>query len=157
MSGRTGMNVWTGPVVSEGEADEIASLEKRIFADPWSFKAVYDAVKDPRAMVLSAKEKGHVIGYCLIYFAADEAEMARFAVKELFRRQGVGRTLFNRAVKLLTEKNVKRVFLEVRESNAAARAFYLSNGFTAVGRRKGFYAKPEEDAVLMRYDILNVI
>jgi ribosomal-protein-alanine N-acetyltransferase len=42
-------------------------------------------------------------------------------------------------------------FLEVRESNAAARALYKSLGFSDFGRRKGYYQKPYEDAIVMRF------
>jgi ribosomal-protein-alanine N-acetyltransferase len=45
------------------------------------------------------------------------------------------------------------VFLEVRESNAAARCFYEKAGFVQTGRRKSYYTDPAEDAVLYRYDL----
>jgi ribosomal-protein-alanine N-acetyltransferase len=44
------------------------------------------------------------------------------------------------------------MFLEVRESNSAARALYASRGFLAVGRRRGYYRSPVEDALVLRRD-----
>ena len=45
---------------------------------------------------------------------------------------------------------VTSFFLEVRESNTATRHLYEKNGFEAIGVRKRYYAKPVEDAIIMR-------
>jgi len=44
------------------------------------------------------------------------------------------------------------VYLEVRESNAPARALYAAHGFKEVGRRKQYYRRPVEDAIVLRRD-----
>jgi ribosomal-protein-alanine N-acetyltransferase len=72
------------------------------------------------------------------------------AVAAGFQRQGVARRLFEAAAGELRRVPVSEVFLEVRESNGPGKALYRTLGFTESGRRKGYYADPVEDAILMR-------
>jgi ribosomal-protein-alanine N-acetyltransferase len=79
--------------------------------------------------------------------ADDERELLNLAVAPEFRRQGVGRDLL---AELLAE-STGAVFLEVRESNLAARNIYKSMGFQEVGRRLGYYENPLEPAIVMKF------
>ena len=88
-------------------------------------------------------------GYVIVYFAADESEIARIAVDEKFRRQGVAGALLDGMERVLAGKGIVRLMLDVRKSNAAALRFYLSRGFKEDGVRKNFYTNPIEDAILM--------
>ena len=88
-------------------------------------------------------------GYVIVYFAADESEIARIAVDEKFRRQGVAGALLDEMERVLAGKGIARLMLDVRKSNAAALRFYLSRGFKEDGVRKNFYTNPIEDAILM--------
>jgi ribosomal-protein-alanine N-acetyltransferase len=76
----------------------------------------------------------------------DEHEILNIAVLPEARRRGVARSLMARALAARTGT----VFLEVRESNAAARAFYLRLGFAECGRRRDYYDGPREDAIVMQ-------
>jgi ribosomal-protein-alanine N-acetyltransferase len=62
----------------------------------------------------------------------------------------LGRALVQAIVEALAERGVRQVYLEVRESNAPARALYEAFGFRAVGRRKAYYRHPVEDAIILR-------
>jgi ribosomal-protein-alanine N-acetyltransferase len=79
----------------------------------------------------------------------DEAEILNLAVTEGMRRQGEGRALVERIVNRFAEAKVSRVFLEVRESNAGAIAFYRGLGFQARGVRRDYYQDPKEAATVM--------
>jgi ribosomal-protein-alanine N-acetyltransferase len=79
--------------------------------------------------------------------AEDEREILNLAVAPEFRRQGVGRGLL---AGFLTEAR-GTVFLEVRESNLAARNIYKSMGFKEVGIRSGYYQDPPEPAIVMKF------
>ena len=81
--------------------------------------------------------------------AADEAEILNLAVARDWRRRGIGRRLIETALQGAVAAGVRRVFLEVRESNAVARVFYRRLGFTETGRRRGYYHHPAEDALLL--------
>jgi len=61
--------------------------------------------------------------------------------------------LLERAIAELREAAVRTIYLEVRESNLAARTLYEANGFESVGRRRGYYRSPVEDALVLRREI----
>lgn len=134
---------------TELDAKQIAELEKNIFADAWSEKGIGDTMNQSQAFITVAEEAGEIAGYCIIYYALDEAEIARIATGEKWRRRGVARQLLDYTCECCRERNVERLLLDVRESNKAARAFYDDYGFGVDGIRKNFYDMPKEHAVLM--------
>jgi ribosomal-protein-alanine N-acetyltransferase len=85
--------------------------------------------------------------------AGDEGEIADLAVAPSARRRGVGGALLDRVVRDAAASGVGALYLEVRESNAGAIALYRSRGFGAVGRRRGYYRHPSEDALVLRREI----
>ena len=87
-----------------------------------------------------------------MWISADEAEITNVAVDKDFRRIGVGKGLIEKLKEVGIEKGIKSFFLEVREGNEAARKLYEKCGFKEVGVRRGFYSKPIEDAILMKFE-----
>jgi ribosomal-protein-alanine N-acetyltransferase len=78
-----------------------------------------------------------------------EREILLLAVDPANRRQGVGRALVE--AELASASKGTTWFLEVRESNIAAISLYKAVGFTASGRRPGYYHDPAEAAIVMRF------
>ena len=78
----------------------------------------------------------------------DEVHVLSVAVASAQRRRGVARSLLNAVLRDETASGARTALLEVRASNLAARAFYASTGFVAVGQRPRYYANGE-DALLM--------
>lgn len=134
-------------VMEDGAA--IAELEYSLFRDAWSEKSILETVKQPGAICLTAEKAGRTAGYLLAYTAAGEAEIARIGVVKELQRQGVGRELIKTLETIGKQSGIKRILLDVRCKNKAARALYEREGFTEDGIRKSFYSNPEEDAVLM--------
>ena len=95
-----------------------------------------------------------VVGYCIMYYVLDEGEIARIAVDDTCKRQGVGRAILNQVECICKEKAITKILLDVRESNETARAFYRDYGFVEDGIRKNFYEMPKEHAVLMSKDVI---
>jgi ribosomal-protein-alanine N-acetyltransferase len=93
-----------------------------------------------------------VAGFIIAWHAADEAQIAELAVDPARRRKGTGRALINKACEDARAGGLKRVTLEVRAGNAAARALYLSEGFVVTATRPKFY-DGNEDAVLMEKEL----
>mgnify|MGYP003376080290 FL=1 len=135
------------------ESAAVAEMEHQIFPDKWSERAVLDTLENEQTICLTAEKAGRLIGYLFAYVAADEADIARVAVLKESRKQGVGSELMKELKKVGQEQELKKLLLDVRRSNTAARAFYKKHGFTEDGVRPGFYEKPEEDAVLMSCEI----
>lgn len=140
------------PTVTD-DVPEMASIEALAFSDPWPAKSFLELLAHPFSRMASAcDESGGVVGYCIMLRALDEAEIANIALAPGMRRRGVGARLLDDAIAAGAEAGVTAMFLEVRESNAAARALYSSRGFVAVGRRRGYYRYPVEDALVLRRD-----
>lgn len=139
--------------MTETDSDAIAELEAATFTDAWTAKSIHDTFCQQQAFIVIAENDGKVAGYCIVYFALDEGEIARIAVDTSCRRQGVGRKLLEQVSRICIEKGITRLMLDVRESNESARKFYLSYGFQEDGIRKNFYEMPKENAVLMSKDI----
>jgi len=118
----------------------------------WSARE-YDALFAPEAperVTLVRCERTGVIAGFVVARCGEEWEIENVVVKPELRRQGIGRELIREVIRQARERGAKDVFLEVRESNAAARALYAELGFNEQGRRRGYYQNPEEDAVVLR-------
>lgn len=133
---------------------EMAELEREIFSDSWSRKSLEETLRNPQAVVLGAWKEEALAGYVIFYYAADEGEIARIAVRDSFRRRGAARRMLLRLEALCKGLGVGRFLLDVRESNGPAIAFYVGYGFKKDGIRKKFYVNPTEDAILMSYKIV---
>jgi ribosomal-protein-alanine acetyltransferase len=94
-----------------------------------------------------------VTGFLVARQVADQAEVLNMAVRAESRRSGQGSALLLAAFEEFQRREVSRVFLEVRESNTVALAFYRKHGFIPARRRKGYYRNPQEDALLMEKEL----
>lgn len=144
----------TGPVTlraaTEADLPAILSIERIAFTDPWTADAFRSMLGQAHVMTMVAVEAGTVVGYSVSWAVGDEAELANLAVAPARRGEGIGGRLLDHLLETLDARGGANLYLEVRDSNAAAQALYRSRGFTAAGRRKGYYRKPAEDAVVMR-------
>lgn len=131
------------------DAKYIAALETEIFTDAWTSRSVAETLEQNNAFIVAAELDRQLIGYCIVYHVMDEAEIARIAVGQDARRKGVGKRLLDETCNRCAERNVRRLLLDVRESNEGARTFYTKYGFGMDGIRKNFYDNPKEHAVLM--------
>jgi len=134
---------------------EIVRLENESFTDPWPKKGFEVQLVDGSSIMLvarledSASATGEIIGYLCAYHIFEELQLASVAVKETFRRQGIARRLIAEMIRQGGEQGAKEIWLDVRESNAAARRLYEKLGFKEVYRRKNYYRKPKEDALVL--------
>jgi ribosomal-protein-alanine N-acetyltransferase len=87
-------------------------------------------------------------GFLVARYLPPEWELENIVVAPAVRRMGIGRQLMDALVVQGRQTNGTAIFLEVRESNTAARGLYERLGFMETGRRKAYYANPSEDAVL---------
>jgi len=89
-----------------------------------------------------------VVGFLIAHTVGADWELENVVVADDFHRQGIGRRLVEEFLARARQGQSQSVFLEVRESNTAARALYAKLGFHEIGRRKSYYRTPLEDAVL---------
>jgi ribosomal-protein-alanine N-acetyltransferase len=139
---------------TRADLDAVVELEVLAFADPWTRQAFEAALKERHARFRVARAPdGGLTGYVIAWFVLDEAEIANLAVVPTARRRGVARALLEGIIAEAREAGIARLFLEVRESNAAARALYESRGFKPIARRARYYRKPVEDAIVLRLEL----
>lgn len=131
------------------DAAAIAEMEHQTFSDAWSEKAILDTLRNPKTICLVAEKIGKIVGYCIVYTADDEADIARIAVLKESRRFGVASELIHALDVICWENQIQIIMLDVRVSNDGARAFYEKHGFTQDGIRENYYKNPIEDAILM--------
>ncbi len=130
----------------------ILAIERVSFTDPWSHSSFAALLEQPRVYFSVALDLATeaLIGYTVAWFVLDEAELANLAVAPEARGEGVGALLLAGALSASDARGSATMFLEVRASNGPAIALYASHGFTEVGRRRAYYRKPVEDALILR-------
>ncbi|MEM1485220.1 ribosomal protein S18-alanine N-acetyltransferase [Oscillospiraceae bacterium PP1C4] len=127
----------------------VASLERQCFSQPWSERVLEAELQNPNGVFLTAMEDETLAGYVGMHRVLDEGYIANVAVDENYRRRGVATMLLEELLAFARQNKLGFLTLEVREGNIPAIAFYSKMGFREVGRRRGFYAHPTEDAILM--------
>ena len=122
----------------------------------WAERQYADLVaargESPARLALVGEEEGcsALAGFLVARYLPPEWELENIVVAPAVRRMGIGRHLMDALLVQARQTNSTSVFLEVRESNTAARRLYENLGFMETGRRKVYYINPHEDAVLYR-------
>lgn len=100
--------------------------------------------------ILVAEADNAVLGYIVGRAVEDQSEILNLGVTLHARRRGIGTGLVRHMLAAFAAAGVREAFLEVRESNLAAQELYRGFGFQDVGRRRRYYRRPVEDAVILR-------
>lgn len=129
---------------------QVAALEKICFADPWSEKSVASELENPLSYWLVAMDGEKLVGYVGSQTVLGETDMMNVAVSPDYRRKGIAEGLILALIAALKSRESHCLTLEVRDSNASARALYEKLGFSEIGRRKNYYRNPKEDALILR-------
>lgn len=133
----------------ETDLAQVEAIEQEIFSIPWSEKSFLSACTTPENIYLVCLLEDEVAGYCGLWSVLGEGNITNMAVAEKYRRNGVAEALMKEMEERSRQKDVTIFFLEVRESNEAARRLYEKMGYEQIGVRKNFYEKPVENAIIM--------
>jgi ribosomal-protein-alanine N-acetyltransferase len=132
------------------DIDEVVAIERVSFQTPWSRAAFrYELTENRVARCLVARSDDGVVGYLCLWEIGHEIHITNLAVHPSWRRRGIGRRLLAPVLEDGRRRGISLVLLEVRPTNAEARALYESLGFRVIGRRKGYYFDTGEDALVM--------
>ena len=135
--------------LEKNEINGVAELEKLCFCCPWSESALELLLGDSAVGFCAVDNTGKVLAYGGMMCVLDEGEITNIATHPNARRVGLGKRIVSALLEYGKERGLLSYSLEVRESNEAAIALYSGLGFEAVGIRKNFYTKPNENAVIM--------
>lgn len=149
-------------LMTEHDLLAVVEIEETCGLSRWGWDAYYNEIKEGRgALMLVARlanptdeERAEgILGFIAARFTADEVHINNVAVREGFRRRGVGGALMDRVLKEGARRGARKAILEVRAGNKAAQALYGRHGFRAVGLRRDYYTEPGEDALVMSASI----
>jgi [ribosomal protein S18]-alanine N-acetyltransferase len=138
------------------DLDRAARLHREAFAPlgerPWTRQDMAELLASPSAGGLLLQADGADAGIVLWRSTADEAELLTVAVEVAHRRHGAGRALLDAVIERARQQGARMLFLEVGVDNPAARSLYSQAGFEEVGRRVGYYQRPNgfADALVLR-------
>jgi ribosomal-protein-alanine N-acetyltransferase len=128
-------------------------LEKQaVTASHWSvcqYEALFSENR-PQRVALVIEQERMIQGFLVARVIDREWEIENIAVAGSARRRGLGTRLLRRFAESARGQGAQAIFLEVRESNSAARALYEKCAFVEAGRRSRYYRDPEEDAIVYR-------
>ena len=132
--------------------DAVLAIEVQAYTFPWTRGNFIDSIAAGYVTRALQAADGTLLGYFVAMPGFEEMHLLNLTVAPLQQRQGHARNLLVHLYALCRDCVAQAVWLEVRESNAAARALYLREGFVEAGRRRGYYPAPQgtrEDAILM--------
>lgn len=134
---------------------EILAIESLSFSEPWTEEMfLHELSSEGIADLLVARaDEGsgpRIAGFLCAWIVAGELHINNIAAHPGYRRRGVASRLLEEMLRRAKAASVIAGYLEVRESNEAAKALYHRYGFKLAGRRRNYYDHPREDAILMR-------
>lgn len=131
----------------------IAALEQECFPeDAWNMRMLAESFLNERFYGVCLEEGGVLTAYGGISVVEDEAELQLIATSEMYRRCGRGRKILDDLIGEAKRRGAKKMFLEVRVSNASAMLLYLKAGFVGLYVRSRYYSDGE-DAVVMKKEL----
>lgn len=128
----------------------VVAIENASYSMPWGESTFRALLRRGDADLIVAEMGITIVGYAVWWHTLDQGELGNVAVEAEHRRHGIGARLVQESVLRATKRQVRELFLEVRQSNRGARELYTRIGFQPVGVRRGYYIRPTEDAIVMR-------
>lgn len=144
--------------MTEHDLFEIVEIEEACGLSRWGWEGYRTELlsADSALMIVarshsSARHRAdeRIAGFIAARMAADELHINNVAVREKYRRRGLGSALLSNVLERGKQRSARKAFLEVRGSNVAAQSLYARHGFETVGRRANYYQEPLEDALVM--------
>lgn len=144
------------PMAAEDLDPVLALAEGQPQAPHWArraYRALFNPQALPRRIALVVEDEAALRGFAVASIVGPEAELECIVVAAGCERRGFGRALVAELAAVLRGLAVETLLLEVRSGNARALAFYRRLGWAEVGRRPRYYTDPEEDAILMAFQL----
>ncbi|MFC3192998.1 ribosomal protein S18-alanine N-acetyltransferase [Marinicella sediminis] len=138
------------------DVPQIMSIEQQIYPNPWSEKIMFDCIKAGYQCIkgYQPEDPGKLVCYAVLMMGFEEANLLNIGVAPAYQRQSMGRQLMHRLLLICRINHAGHLWLEVRESNAAAIRLYQSFHFDTIGRRKNYYRYRDSQGKLVKEDAL---
>lgn len=156
--------------MQESDLNEVMDIERDSFSMPWSRQMFETELRETTLsfplvarwneenldnQITNSSQKKPICGYSVFWHVIDEIHIGNLAVSPRFRRMGIASSLIVNIINLGQQWRIKRITLEVRQSNTSAINLYHSYGFREIAIRRKYYTHPTEDALVMVKDDFN--
>lgn len=137
------------------DADRIYDLEVNNFSSPWSLDNLKKELETQNNdhLYYVVENDNDVIAFIGIWILYDEAHIMSIVVDKAFKKKGIATKLLSEILKNFDNKIIKKMLLEVRNSNLPAIKLYEKLGFKQLYIRKNYYTAPIEDAIIMELNL----
>ncbi|RJQ54853.1 MAG: ribosomal-protein-alanine N-acetyltransferase [Nitrospiraceae bacterium] len=140
--------------MTSADLAEVHAIENLCYSTPWSLNSFKYELGKKDTILKVAVSNGRVTGYVCVRTILDVTHLLNITVLPESRRKGIAGMLLSEALdELRRTKPATQLTLEVRQSNTAAIRLYEKFGFKVTGKRKNYYHKPDDDAVLMEVEV----
>ena len=144
---------WRQRAMRPSDLDAILAIEARAYSHPWTRGNFVDSLAAGYLAELLEDDHGGVVAYLVALHGVDEMHLLNLTVHPARQRRGIGRRLLDQLAERARARGDRKLWLEVREGNTAARRLYRRAGMVEVGLRRGYYpatGNQREDAVVMQ-------
>lgn len=124
--------------MESADLDAVELIERSVYTHPWTRGNFADSINAGYHCHVMECE-GAIAGYAVMMIAAGEAHLLNLSIAAPLQRRGLGSELLRFGTKLARDAAAQTIYLEVRASNAAARALYARHGFSEIGMRRDYY------------------
>jgi len=136
--------------MAESDLDQVLAIENASFPSPWQREHfLHELQQNSFAHNWVLKRGATVVGYASVWHLERELKINNIAIAPELRGAGLGRRLLEAVVEEATREGCEKAELEVRPSNIAALKLYRRHGFRESGRRRNYYQREAEDAIVM--------
>lgn len=136
-----------------GDLDQVLEIERSSFPTPWSTALFEREMELDFSYIFVLELNREIIGYINFWLSVGEAHIMSIAVKEEYRKSGIGSYILRYSMNMARRLGGEYVYLEARISNSAAHALYRKNGFELIGIRRKYYTDTKEDALIMAREL----
>jgi len=139
--------------VGIADSEPLAELHRQCFPKPWDAQVFVELFEAGNALGFVANDTEKQVGFVLLRYAADEAEILTLGVVPSARRRGFAKALIEAGAATACDRGAAKLFLEVDALNAPAVTLYKALGFVKIGRRHSYYqhaANKFEDALVLK-------
>jgi len=127
----------------------VMAIELEAYPEPWTENMFRQELGNASSEFFVVFFEGVLVGYGGFWRVAGEAHITSVTIACDYRGRGFGRGLVEYLLRIAGDLGLTEATLEVRESNLRAYNLYKNMGFEVIGRRKGYYRKTNEDALVM--------
>lgn len=148
---------WRVRAMRESDLEAVVRIEESVYPFPWTRGNFADSLRSHYDAWVFEGE-GELLGYALLMWLPDEVHLLNLSVAAPWQSRGLGRAFLDWICENLARRRAASLMLEVRPSNAPARALYDRKGFRLIGVRRDYYPAPEgrrEEALVLRLGLIH--